>query len=96
MQSKAAVAVARSVETRGQGDKVLKVVWLCVTHCTQGKIQETLINLQILQQQPEFCFDYICIAFNSFPVPPLADVPLHTLCMQEPPEGSLGKLRSTD
>lgn len=79
----------QSVETRRQGDKVVKVVSPCVTHHTQGKIQDTHINLQLPEQQPKFCFDYICIAFNSFPVPRPADVPLHTLCLQDPPEDQI-------
>lgn len=60
-----------------QGDEEVKVMSLCVTHHTQIKNQDTLTNLEILQQQSEFCFHYICITFSSFSMPPLADAHLY-------------------
>lgn len=76
-----------------RGDKEVKVMCPCVTAQTWRKTPATLINLQILQQQSEFSFDFICIAFSSFLVPPLTDVLLYALLMQD--QIRVRKLRGT-
>lgn len=91
MHSKADVDGARKCgnkKSRWQGGKCCVAV--CY-HTTPREAIKTHSHLQSLQQQPEFCFDYICTAFHSFLVPLLADVPLHTLCMEDPPEDLPGE-----